>query len=59
MRVLEVIAKVNHELGTSTAIITHNAPVASMAERVVTIHDGLIQSSVRNESPVAPSEIRW
>jgi putative ABC transport system ATP-binding protein len=59
VRVLEVIAKVNRELGTSTAIITHNAPVAQMAERVVSLHDGLIQSEVRNDAPIPASEIRW
>ena len=40
VKVLEVIARVNQELGTSTAIITHNAPVAQMAQRVVSLHDG-------------------
>ena len=59
VKVLEVIAKVNRELGTSTAIITHNAPVAQMAQRVVSLHDGLIQSEVTNDHPIAAGEIRW
>ena len=59
VKVLEVIARVNQELGTSTAIITHNAPVAQMAQRVVSLHDGLIQSEKRNDTPVSASEIRW
>src|SRR5687768_15324615 len=42
--VLEVIEKVNRELGTTTAVITHNAPIAQMADRVIHISDGKIGS---------------
>jgi len=59
VRVLEVISEVNRELGTTTAIITHNAPVGAMAERVVTLHDGLISDIQTNEEPVEPSTLRW
>jgi len=38
-----VIERVNRELGTATAIITHNSPVAEIADRVVTLSDGKIQ----------------
>jgi putative ABC transport system ATP-binding protein len=57
--VLEVLARVNRELGTTTAVITHNAPVGRMADRVVTLADGRIASEERNEAPVSPSELRW
>ena len=57
--VLEVIHRVNQELGASTAIITHNAPVGAMAERVVTLSDGLISEQRRNENPVEPGALRW
>ncbi len=40
--VLEAIARVNRELGTTTAVITHNAAIAGMADRVVTLADGRI-----------------
>jgi len=42
--VLEVIERVNRELGTASAIITHNAPIAEIADRVVTLADGRVQS---------------
>jgi putative ABC transport system ATP-binding protein len=42
--VLEVIARVNGELGTTTAVITHNAAIAGMADRVVSLSDGKIAS---------------
>src|SRR5579863_9938633 len=38
--VLEVLGRVNRELGTSIAIVTHNAPIARMADRVITMADG-------------------
>ena len=59
VRVLEVIAHVNRELGTATAVITHNAPVGEMANRVLTLSDGRIQSERRNEHPRSPSELSW
>jgi putative ABC transport system ATP-binding protein len=57
--VLEVIERVNRELGTTTAVITHNAPIAKMADRVLTLADGALHAVERNETKVAPSEIRW
>ncbi|MBX3246302.1 MAG: ABC transporter ATP-binding protein [Myxococcales bacterium] len=59
VKVLEVIEKVNLELGTTTAIITHNAPVAAMAQRVVALHDGRIQREELNEARVSASQIEW
>jgi putative ABC transport system ATP-binding protein len=57
--VLEVLARVNRELGTTTAIITHNAPIAEMADRVVTLADGLIKRELRNPNKKPVSEITW
>jgi putative ABC transport system ATP-binding protein len=57
--VLEVIDRVNRELGTTTAVITHNAPIAKMADRVITLADGQIQSTTTNASKVRPEEISW
>jgi putative ABC transport system ATP-binding protein len=42
--VLDVIERVNRELGTASAIITHNAPIAEIADRVVTLADGRVHS---------------
>jgi putative ABC transport system ATP-binding protein len=59
VRVLDVIRRVNRELGTSTAVITHNAPVGEMADRIITLSDGRIQSERRNPAPKAPLELSW
>ena len=57
--VLQVIESINQRLGTTTAVITHNVPIASMADRVVTLHDGLVQSEEANARKVPAEEIRW
>jgi putative ABC transport system ATP-binding protein len=59
VRVLEVIRHVNRELGTATVVITHNAPVGEMADRVLTLSDGRIQSERHNANPLSPSELSW
>ena len=57
--VLEAIQQVNQELGTTTAVITHNAAVAAMADRVVSLSDGRIVSEKRNERKIKASELVW
>ena len=57
--VLEAIARVNRELGTTTAVITHNAAIAAMAERVLHLADGRIVSEDHNASPARPADLRW
>jgi putative ABC transport system ATP-binding protein len=57
--VLEAIAQVNRELGTTTAVITHNAAVAQMADRVVMLSDGHIASERTNEQKLAAAELSW
>jgi putative ABC transport system ATP-binding protein len=59
VRVLDVIRRVNRELGTCTAVITHNAPVGEMADRVLVLSDGRIQSERKNPSPKQPLELSW
>lgn len=57
--VLEVIERVNTELGTTTAVITHNAAIAAMADRVIHIGSGRITSIERNEKKAHPDELIW
>lgn len=57
--VLEAIERVNRELGTSTAVITHNSVVASMADRVVHIADGAIARVDHNAVRVAARDLSW
>jgi putative ABC transport system ATP-binding protein len=57
--VLEVIAKINVELGTTAIVITHNAAIAGMADRVIYLGDGRIQKIEINAHKVSPSELSW
>jgi putative ABC transport system ATP-binding protein len=57
--VLRVLARVNETLGTTTAVITHNAAIAGMADRVIRMHSGRIASEERNETKVTPDDIEW
>jgi len=58
-RVLEVIAKVNAELGTTAVVITHNVAIAGMADRVIRLGDGRVLSVEVNSKKVTPSELSW
>ena len=57
--VLEVIARVNRELGTTTVVITHNAVIAGMADRVVYFADGQVQRIERNAVRQAAAALSW
>ena len=57
--VLEALQRVNQELGTTTAVITHNVDIAQMADRVINLTDGRISQVRVNENKLAPSELSW
>lgn len=57
--VLEMLAKANRELGTITAVITHNAAIAAMADRVIHISSGQISSIQHNAIRLTPADLSW
>ena len=57
--VLDVIARINRELGTTAVVITHNAAIAGMADRVIRLGDGRILSIEKNEHKLSPAELAW
>jgi putative ABC transport system ATP-binding protein len=57
--VLEVIERVNRELGTTTAVITHNAVISAMADRVISISDGRIAGIRKNDNKLVASQLEW
>lgn len=59
IRVLEALSRINKELGTTTAIITHNAGIQQIAHRVFSFMDGKIASTVENRSRIRPAEVTW
>jgi len=57
--VLEVLERINRELGTTTAVITHNAAIARMADRVIHISSGRIGRIETNAVKASPAELVW
>jgi putative ABC transport system ATP-binding protein len=57
--VLDVIARINAELGTTVIVITHNEAMAGMADRVLRLADGRVQSVSANARKLSPAELSW
>jgi putative ABC transport system ATP-binding protein len=57
--VLQAIEHVNRELGTTTVVITHNAPIAEMADRVLRLADGRIVETRVNPHKLPASTLSW
>ncbi len=57
--VLEALERANRELGTLTVIITHNAVMAEMADRVIRFMDGRVLSEHRNAVRASPASLKW
>jgi putative ABC transport system ATP-binding protein len=57
--VLDVLERVNRDLGTTTAVITHNAAIAAMADRVIRLRSGKISDIQRNTRRARPDELSW
>ncbi len=59
IKVLKALSQVNTQLGTTTVIITHNADIARMAERVLWMQDGQITRETQNEHRISAEELSW
>ncbi len=57
--VLEALSRINEELNTTMAIITHNAGIRQIAHRVFSFRDGRIAEASVNEERVKPAEVTW
>jgi len=57
--VLRVLADINRQVGHNVMVITHNAAIAAMADRVVFLRSGRIDRVEVNSSPVEPEEVKW
>lgn len=58
-RILEVLDEVNRSTGTLTVLVTHNAAIAQLADRVLHMRDGRIVDEQRNKQRARPDDIRW
>jgi putative ABC transport system ATP-binding protein len=57
--VLEALTQVNTEIGTTTVVITHNAAIAQMADRVIRLADGRVVAEEQRTSKLAARELSW
>lgn len=57
--VLKAIKELNDKEGKTCIIVTHNTPIAAIADRVLHLHDGEIARVVVNEKPTPPDKITW
>jgi putative ABC transport system ATP-binding protein len=59
IRVIDALLSVNRQLGTTTLIITHNASIQQVADRVLFFADGQVTKVHRNETRRAAAELAW
>jgi putative ABC transport system ATP-binding protein len=59
VQVLEALVEVTQDVGATTMIVSHNADIAAMADRVIRFRDGAITEITENSAKVAPREMRW
>ena len=59
IRVLEALTRVNRTVGATTLVITHNAAIRDIADRVIRFADGRIVEETVNAVKKAPSEVAW
>jgi putative ABC transport system ATP-binding protein len=59
IKVLEVLRQVNRDLGTTLVLITHNAAIGEIGDRVVRMRSGRILETRTNERPKEPASIEW
>jgi putative ABC transport system ATP-binding protein len=57
--VLSALREVNRTAGTTVVIVTHNTPLAAVADRVLHLRDGHVAEIVVNEHPVSPEDVEW
>ena len=57
--VLEALERINRELGTATVVITHNADIARMSDRVIRLSSGAVAETYRNPDKKPPRDLHW
>ena len=57
--ILTLLRKLNHEMGKTVIVITHNSDIAHMADRVIKMRSGMITDNYINESPLEAEDIKW
>jgi putative ABC transport system ATP-binding protein len=59
VQILQLLSDFNKEYKKTVVIITHNADIAQIANRVFYVKDGLIEKIMENKNPILPSQVKW
>ncbi len=57
--ILGLLAAINKERGSTVVIVTHNAPIGAMADRVVRMSSGAVVEIMENRDPLPPEKVEW
>lgn len=58
-QVLQILQDMSRKKGSTVVIVTHNAAIAPIADRVISMHDGTVKNIQINKNPQKISEIEW
>ncbi len=59
IQILKVLKDVNEKFGNTVMVITHNASIADMADKIIKMRSGKIADIIINENPISPERIEW
>ena len=59
LTILKLLSKINKEMKKTVMVITHNAAIGQMADRVIRLRSGKISDDHYNENPINPERIEW
>ncbi len=57
--ILKLIEEVNHKYGNTVIMVTHNDAIKNMADRVITLRDGVVRKNYKNENKIAAADLEW
>ena len=57
--ILNLLERVNQDYGMTILMVTHNTTFAYMADRIITLRDGMIEEDILNENKVPAADIEW
>lgn len=57
--ILDLLSRINKQYNKTVVVITHNASIAQMADRVVRMRSGRVLENIVNEAPVSTEGIEW
>ena len=57
--ILKLIEDVNKKYGNTVVMVTHNDAIKNMADRVITLHDGMIRKNYVNKEKISATELDW